>query len=82
VNVTVRSVSAPPSPPTEEPQTNYEIIKNIVKNPLDITTSVESSHKIIDLLTDGNRDKDQIACDLLCDIESKQMNLIQEIIGG
>lgn len=69
------------SPPTGESQTIFDIVKNIIKNPLDITNSVESSHKIIDILTDGNRDNDQIACDLLGDIEGKQMNRLQEIIG-
>ncbi len=69
------------SPPSEEPQTIYDIIKNIVKNPIDIANSVESSHRIIDILTDGNRDNDQTVCELLGDIENKQRNRIQEIIG-
>jgi hypothetical protein len=80
MTVTVSPVTTTPPPP-EHPQTIYDIIKNIVKNLLDTTNSVESSHKIIDILTDGNRDNDQIACDLLVDIESNQMNRVQEIMG-
>lgn len=79
VKVIVTPVSAPP-PPTQEPQTIYDIIKTIIKNPLDISTSIETSQKIIDILTDDNQDNDQIACDLLVDIENEQVNRIKEII--
>jgi hypothetical protein len=34
------------SPPTEEPQTINDIIKELVKNPLDITNSIQLSKEI------------------------------------
>jgi hypothetical protein len=52
------------SPPTEELQTIIDIIIDLVKNRLDITNSVELSKKIIDILTDNDRNNDQIVCDL------------------
>jgi len=64
-------------PPTEEPLTIYYIIKNIIKNPLDITNSIDSSQEIINPLTDDNHDNDQIACNLLGDIKGKQLNNIR-----
>ena len=79
VTVTVSPIST--APPTEEPQTINDIIKDLVKNPLDITNSIELSKEILHILTDSDRDNDQIACDLLADIKGKQMNNIREIIN-
>ncbi|MFI5406561.1 MAG: hypothetical protein ACHQ1D_08620 [Nitrososphaerales archaeon] len=60
----------------EEPQT-----KDLVKSPLDTANSIELSKEIIDILTDSDRDNDQIACDLPSGINGKQMNNILEIIN-
>ena len=65
VTITVIPVATPPS--EEEPQTMYDIIKDIIKNPLDITNSVGSSHKIIDILTDSNCHNGRLAFDLIGD---------------
>lgn len=78
VTVTVSPIST--LPPIEEPKTLNDIIRDLVKNPLEITKSIELSNEIIDILTDSNRDNDRIACDLLGDIKNKQMNNIREII--
>lgn len=82
VIVTVSPVSTPPPPPpTEQPQTIGDIIIDLIQNPLDIANSIESSNKIIEILTDNNSDNDQLVCDFLRDIENQQSNNIQEIIG-
>ena len=57
------------------------IIKDIVKNPLDITNSIELSKETSHILTDSDRDNNQIACDLRGDLGRKQMNNIREIIN-
>ncbi len=62
VTITVSPIST--SPATEEPQTIYDIIKDLVKNPLDITNFIQLSKEIINILTDSDRNNDQIACDL------------------
>jgi hypothetical protein len=80
VTVTVSPISHPP-PPTEEPQSIRDIITALIQNPLDITNSIESSNKIIEILTDSNSDNDQIVCGLLGGIENKQINDIREIIN-
>ena len=64
VTVIVSPVSTRP-PITEEPQTIKDIINNIVKSPLYMTTSIQLSKEIIDVLTDCDRNNDQIVCDLL-----------------
>jgi hypothetical protein len=79
VTVTVSPIFTP-FPPTEEPQTIRDIITDLIQNPLDITNSIESSNKIIEILTDSNSDNDQIVCGLLDGIENKQINNIQKII--
>ena len=79
VTITVSPIST--SPPTEEPQTINDIITYLVKNPLDITNSMELSKEILHILTDSDRNNDQIACDLLGDIKDQQMNNIREIIN-
>jgi hypothetical protein len=79
VTVTVKPLLILPS--TEEPRTIKNIIQNIFQNPLNVTKSIKSSHKIVDILTDNNRDNDRLACDLLGDMENKQMNQMKEIIG-
>ena len=57
-----------PSPiltsPAEEPQTINDFVIDLVKNPLDITNSIELSNEISHILTDSERDNNQIACDL------------------
>ena len=80
VTITVSPIST--SPPAEEPQTIKDNIKDLVKNPLDITNSIKLPKEITDTLTDRDRDNDQVACDLLADIKGmKQMNDIREIVN-
>ena len=79
MNVTITRVSAPP-PPTDEPQTIHDTIKNIIMNLLDITDSIESFQKIVEILTDNIQTNDQIACDLLIDVNNEQANRIKEIL--
>ncbi len=78
VIITVIPVATPPS--KVDSQTIYDLTKDILKNPLGITNSVESSHKMIDVITDSNRDNDRIVCDLIGVVDGTQMNNIQEII--
>jgi hypothetical protein len=42
-----------------------ELSKNILQNPLYVTNSLDSANEIRDILTDNNRDNDQIVCDLI-----------------
>jgi hypothetical protein len=79
VVVTVSPVFAPP--PSEDPQTIRDIIIDLIQNPLDITNSIESSNKIIEILTDGNSDNDQLVCELLGGIQNKDVHNMREIIN-
>lgn len=81
MTVTVDPVSTIPPLSNEEPQTIYDIFKEIINNPLGITNSLESSQKITYILKDNNRDNDKLACDLLDDVEIKQMNRLKDAIG-
>ena len=58
------------SPPGEEPRTIGDLIKGILQNPLDITNSIDSANEVRDILTDNNRDNDQLVCDLI-NLENK-----------
>lgn len=81
VTVTVSPVFAPPPPPqTEEPQTLRDIIIDLIQNPLDITNTIESSNKIIEIITDNSSENDQLVCGYLRGIQNKQSNNIVEII--
>ena len=64
-------------PPNEEPQT----IKNLLKNPLDGSNSINLSNKIINILTDVDSNNDQMSCELSDGIKSKLINNIQEILA-
>ena len=64
VVITVKPITVPP-PPNEEPKTIGDLLKGIIQNPLDVTNSIDSANEIRDILTDDNRDNDQLACDLL-----------------
>ncbi|WP_458720627.1 hypothetical protein [Candidatus Nitrosocosmicus sp. R] len=66
MTVTVGPVSTIP-PPTEDPQTIYDIIKENIKNLLDITNSIGFSDQIVEILTDSNRDKDGLVFEFLSD---------------
>jgi len=64
VVITVNPIVIPP--PTEEPpKTVGDLIKGIIQNPLDVTNSIKSADKIYDILTDNDRDNDQLVCDLI-----------------
>ncbi|MDR4491954.1 MAG: hypothetical protein R2685_13810 [Candidatus Nitrosocosmicus sp.] len=56
------------------------MIKNIIQNPLDVTNSIASSQKIIDILTGGNPDNYDIACDLLNNVNNDQINHLKKAI--
>lgn len=83
VTVTVNPVSIPPPPPPpiEEPQTIRDIIIELIQNPLDISNSIDSSNKIIDILIDNDSDNDQLVCEYLGDIQNKQVYNIRKIIN-
>ncbi len=68
-------------PPSEEPLTLKDLIKDLIKNPVDMTNSIKLTNKIIDILTDSNIDNDQMICGLFDCIENKQINNIREIIN-
>jgi hypothetical protein len=57
-----------------------DIIKGIIQNPLDVTNSIDSANEIRDILTDDNRDNDQIVCDLI-DSEDEYTSNIREILN-
>lgn len=44
--------------PNEEPFTLKDFIKNLIKNLLDMTNSIDLSNKLIDILTDSNSNND------------------------
>ncbi len=82
MTVTVVPIPAThPPPPPEEPQTIKDIIKDIVKNPSDITNSILLSKKIIDIIAGPDRNYAWSVGDLLGEIKSQQLNNIREIIN-
>jgi YVTN family beta-propeller protein len=70
-----------PGPPDEEPKTIGDLIKGIIQNPLDVTNSIESANEIKDILTDGNPDNDQRACNILDQLGSDQAASIKSILN-
>ena len=78
VVITVDPVQSPP--PEEEPKTVSDLIKGIIQNPLDVTNSIDSANEIRDILTDDNRDNDQLVCDLI-DPEVDSTSNIREILN-
>jgi hypothetical protein len=79
VIITVNPVPIPP-PPEPEPRTINDIIKGIIQNPLNVTNSIDSANEIRNILTDNNRDNDQIVCDLI-DSEGEYTSNIREILN-
>jgi hypothetical protein len=79
VIITVKPITTPP-PPTEEPKTIGDLIKGIIKNPLDVSNSIDSANEIREILTDDNRDNDQLVCELL-DSDDQYSDSIQEILN-
>jgi hypothetical protein len=78
VNIIVKPLST--SPPEEEPGTIGDLIKGIIQNPLDVTNSIDSANEIRDILTDNNRDNDQIVCDLINLEDEHTTSNIREIL--
>ena len=78
VVITVVPVQSPP--PEEEPKTVSDLFKGIIQNPLNVTNSIDSANEIRNILTDNNRDNDQIACDLI-DSEDEYTSNIREILN-
>lgn len=64
VVVTINPIQLPP-PEEEEPKTIGDLIKGIIQNPLDVANSIDSANQIKDILTDDNRNNDQLVCDLI-----------------
>ena len=56
MHIAVHPVST--SPTNEDPLTIINLIKDPIKNPVDITNSIDLSNKIIDILTDSNSNND------------------------
>jgi hypothetical protein len=79
MHMTVRPVST--SPPNEGPLTLEDLMRELIKNPLDITNSIDLSDKILDILTDNNSDNDQLVCEYLENIQNKQVYKMREIIN-
>ncbi len=78
VVITVNPISQPP--PTEEPRTISDLIKGIVQNPLNVSNSIDSANEIRDILTDDNRNNDQLVCELI-DPEDEHTSNIREILN-
>jgi YVTN family beta-propeller protein len=78
VKITVNPIANPP-PVEEEPRTISDIIRGIIQNPLDITNSIDSAKEIRDVLTDNDRDNDQLVCNLV-DSEDESTSNIREIL--
>ena len=79
VIITVMPIIVPP-PPNEELKTIGDLIKDILQNPLDVTNSIESANEIKVILTDNDRDNDQLVCDLI-DSEAEYTSNIREILN-
>ncbi len=79
VIITVKPVVTPPSPPNEEPKTIGDLLKSIIRNPLDVTNSINSANEIKDILIDENPDYDQTVCDLV-NTEDELTSNIREIL--
>ena len=77
---TVSVISTTVSSQPEIPKSIQHLINSIIKNPLDVTNSIDSTNEIRDILTDNNRDNDQIVCDLI-DSENEYTSNIREILN-
>lgn len=78
VVVTVNPISQPPT--EEEPKTVSDLLKGIIQNPLDLAYSIGSANQILDILTDDDRNNDQLVCDLI-DSENEQMSNVLQILN-
>ena len=78
VTGTVYPIATPP--PEVEPKTIGDLIESIIKNPLDVTNSIESANEIKVILTDNDGDNDQLVCDLI-DSEAEYTSNIREILN-
>ncbi len=79
IRITANPVQSPP-PSEEEPKTIGDLVKGIYENPQDVTNSIEPANEIRDILTDNNRDNDQIVRDLI-DPEDEYTSNIREILN-
>jgi hypothetical protein len=78
VVITVNPLVTPP--PNEEPKTIEDLIKDIMKNLLDVTRSIEIANEIKDILSDDNLDNDKRACNLLDRLSSDQAASIRNML--
>lgn len=62
-----------------QPMTISDLIKGIIQNPLNVTNSIDSANEIRDILTDDNRDNDQLACEFL-ESGDEHVSNIREIL--
>jgi YVTN family beta-propeller protein len=77
----VDTSSVTPPPPAENPRTIADILKSILENPLDIANSLDSANEIKEILTDDDRDNDQLVCDLMNGLSQGQMDSIRSILN-
>jgi YVTN family beta-propeller protein len=68
-------------PLPEQLKTVSDLIKGIIQNPLDITTSMDSANHIKDILTDVNQDNDNLACNLIDELDNDQTDNILKILS-
>ena len=66
-------------PLNQEPKTIGDLIKGTFQNPLDVTNSIDSANEIRDILTDDNRDNDEIVYDLI-NSEDENTSNIRDIL--
>ncbi len=79
VTITENPITNPPT--EEEPRTIGGLIRDIIQNPLDVTNSIDSANEIREILTDNNRDNDQLVCDLLGSEDEQVTSNIREFLN-
>ena len=80
VTITVTPNATPP-PEEEKPRTISDIIRGIIQNPLNVTNSIHSANEIRNILTDNDRDNDQLVCDLIDSDDENTISNIREILN-
>jgi YVTN family beta-propeller protein len=78
---TVSVISTTVSSQPEIIESIQHLINSIIKNPLDVTNSIDSANEIRDILTDNNRDNDQIVCSLINGLNNEQIMNIRNILN-
>ncbi|MDN5847928.1 MAG: hypothetical protein L0H53_16835 [Candidatus Nitrosocosmicus sp.] len=63
-----------------ESRTTGDLLEIITWTPFDVTNSIDSANEISDILTDNNRDNNQLVCDLIHS-ENEYTSNIREILN-